>query len=62
MSFKNPRSARLHQEEGSIQFAEEIRGELSLAFCNEFVGVKFHDCFAISDMQPTGKNGAFENF
>lgn len=46
-SFKNPRSVRLHQVKDSIRFEKEIRGELSLAFFNQFVGVQFHDRFAL---------------
>lgn len=45
--FKNPRSVRLHQVKDSIRFEKEIRGELSLSFLNQFVGVQFHDRFAL---------------
>jgi hypothetical protein len=46
-SFKNLRSVRLHQVKDFIRFEKEIRGELSLAFFNKFVGVQFHDRVAL---------------
>ena len=46
-SFKNPRSVRLRQVKDFIRFEKEIRGELSLAFFNKFVGCQFHDRVAL---------------
>lgn len=46
-SFKNPRSVRLCQVKDFIRFEKEIRGELSLAFSNKFVGIQFHDRVAL---------------